>query len=260
MAQKSRRELIEWLGSLGIEISGIEDLGRGVAICRLLSIIHEDFPSNFVRNPSGETDYLRNMKICQGFFMSRNIKLYFPVDKLVKCKMQDNLEVAQWLASYYAKKMGARRPGDAPEGRKEALLPGPVHSSRKKTQGSSSKAVEEEDTAAACCLGCRNAEEVISAKDNRIRDLEDKIAQIRNQALQVEVEDHGAKEETTEPKSSPGGFDHEEVQSLLMTFERERDFYFKKLFTIERYFLDNKDLDEGLRNDMFAILYEENIE
>ncbi|ADM10956.1 microtubule-binding protein BIM1 [Encephalitozoon intestinalis ATCC 50506] len=240
MTQKSRRELIEWIRSLGIEISAIEELGRGVVICRILSIIHKDFPSNFVRNPIGEHDYLRNMKICQEFFGLRNIKLYFPIDRLVKCKMQDNLEVAQWLAKYYFKNMGERHPREGISSR-------------------SSKAPSPLPSTAVHCSKCRNITEVMALKENRIKELEDTIAEMRDQVKQMEDEQN-MMEQALASRSVPRGFDDDEVKSLLMTFEKERDFYFKKLFTIEKYFLERKGLDEDLKNDVLGILYEENAE
>ncbi|AFN82427.1 hypothetical protein EROM_010830 [Encephalitozoon romaleae SJ-2008] len=238
MAQKSRRELIEWIRSLGIEISAIEELGKGVVICRILSLIHTDFPSNYVRNPDGEHDYLRNMKACQGFFASRNIKLYFPVDKLVKCKMQDNLEVAQWLAKYYSKNMGERKPRE---------------STRDESLGTSASS-----SVNSHCSGCKNIKEIVDAKDNRIRELESTLSRMEDRITQMETEKRTIEEQAT--ISGPKGFEDEEVKSLLIAFEKERDFYFKKLFTVEKYFLEKKGLDESLKNDVLSILYEENNE
>lgn len=238
MAQKSRRELIEWIRSLGIEISAIEELGKGVAICKILSLIHSDFPSNFVRNPDGEHDYLRNMKACQGFFASRNIKLYFPVDKLVKCKMQDNLEVAQWLAKHYSKNMGERKPRE---------------STKDESLGTSASSSINPH-----CSGCRSIRETMNIKDDRIRELESIVARMEDRITQMEAEKCAFMEQT--PISGSKGFEDEEVKSLLMAFEKERDFYFKKLFTVEKYFLEKKGLDESLKNDVLGILYEENNE
>nr|AGE96040.1 microtubule binding protein [Encephalitozoon cuniculi] len=238
MTQKSRRELIEWIRSLGIGISAIEELGKGVAICKILSIIHKDFPQNFVKNPAGEHDYLRNMKICQEFFGSRNIKLYFPVDRLVKCKMQDNLEVAQWLARYYSKNASERPCGESlkREGPRASILPG----------------------TSLQCPECKNTREIMDAKDNRIKELEGMVASMEDRIMQMEADKSRAVDKVPGVKSSAGGFDDDEVKSLLMAFEKERDFYFRKLFTIEKYFLEREGLDEGLRSDVFGILYEEN--
>ncbi|AFM97714.1 cell cycle control microtubule-binding protein [Encephalitozoon hellem ATCC 50504] len=238
MAQKSRRELIEWIKSLGIEISAIEELGKGVVICKILSLIHSDFPANFVRDPAGEHEYLRNMKACQGFFASKNIKLYFPVDKLIKCKMQDNLEVAQWLARYYSKNMGGRQSRECPKDEAPRALVSSSNSPH--------------------CPGCKSFREEMDVKDNRIRELESMVAEMEGRIKQLEAEKSSTTKKT--PVSGLKGFDDEEVKSLLMAFEKERDFYFKKLFTVEKYFLEEKGIDESLKNDVLGILYEESNE
>ncbi|EOB15141.1 Microtubule integrity protein mal3 [Nosema bombycis CQ1] len=65
----SRKELVNWFNDLGIEIDRIEDLGKGNAICELISQIHHTFPLNFIKKPSNEYEYLKNMKIIQAFLM-----------------------------------------------------------------------------------------------------------------------------------------------------------------------------------------------
>lgn len=217
--QKSRRELIEWIRSLGIEISAIEELGKGTAICEVLSAMHPEFPPSFVRNPCAEHEYLKNMKICQDFFNSRDIKLYFPVEKLIKCKMQDNLEIAQWLAKQYSRGVQERR----------------------------SPRREEKRTSAA---------DVIKRKEERIEELEDTVRRMQTQIAQMETNEGRLAEQVSRLRHETGSLGDQNVRSLLMTFEKERDLYFKKLFMIEKYFLET-DVDSSTKKDMLEILYED---
>ncbi|WUR03683.1 microtubule integrity protein [Vairimorpha necatrix] len=85
----SRLELVEWLRDLGININKIEEIGQGTAICKLLNLFHPNVTFNYVKNPSSNYEYLKNLKI--------------PIEKLVQCKLQDNIEFAQWLYKYFIK-------------------------------------------------------------------------------------------------------------------------------------------------------------
>lgn len=246
--QMSRRELISWIRSLGIEISAIEELGKGAIICEILSVLHRGFPSSFIRRPVNEHEYLRNMKICQDFFNSMNLKLYFPVDKLVKCRMQDNLEIAQWLSKYYHKNCGGGV-AKVHDG-KEEMVDHRKPSLRDVWSGKSSTPVR-----AMGSVRSENAEEMES-KD-KVNDLAKTTAKMRSRIEQMMQNEEKLLEQISQLKSELGGFCNRDFKSLLMTFEKERDFYFKKLFMLERYLLENESLDENARKDMFEILYEE---
>jgi RP/EB family microtubule-associated protein len=48
-----------------------------------------------------EYEHLTNYKVLQTTFKLHNIDKPIPVDRLVRCKMQDNLEFLQWLKKYW---------------------------------------------------------------------------------------------------------------------------------------------------------------
>jgi len=48
-----------------------------------------------------EYEYMSNFKVLQDTFTLHKIDKVIPVDKLVKCKMQDNLEFTQWVKKYW---------------------------------------------------------------------------------------------------------------------------------------------------------------
>lgn len=108
MAELSRKALLEWLKSLNISISSIEEIGKGDALCSLLTLLDSNFPKYKI-NPRNATDYSFNLKLVQAYLNGKNIKLYFPIDKMVNLKMQDNLEVLQWFHKYYEKEIMNRR-------------------------------------------------------------------------------------------------------------------------------------------------------
>ncbi|KAJ7850808.1 calponin homology domain-containing protein, partial [Mycena olivaceomarginata] len=80
--------------------------------------------------------YVANYKIMQTAFKNKKIDKPIPVEKLVKCKMQDNLEFLQWLKHFWDANYGggeydavARRkgaPADPPATLAPIVAPGPA--------------------------------------------------------------------------------------------------------------------------------------
>lgn len=52
-------------------------------------------------NVNAEYAYLENYKILQTAFRRHSVDRVIPVDMLIKCKMQDNLEFLQWSKRYW---------------------------------------------------------------------------------------------------------------------------------------------------------------
>ncbi|KAF9199421.1 hypothetical protein BGZ49_010466 [Haplosporangium sp. Z 27] len=48
-----------------------------------------------------EYEYLANYKVLQNCFTAHKVDKSIPIDRLMKCKMQDNLEFLQWLKRYW---------------------------------------------------------------------------------------------------------------------------------------------------------------
>ncbi|KWU46764.1 hypothetical protein RHOSPDRAFT_31582 [Rhodotorula sp. JG-1b] len=103
MAGESRTELIAWLGDLlAVSYNKIEQCGTGAAYCQIIDSIFGDVPMNKVKfEAKQEYEYLSNFRILQNSFKVHGIDKPIPVDRLVRCKMQDNLEFLQWLKRYW---------------------------------------------------------------------------------------------------------------------------------------------------------------
>ncbi|KAM0679490.1 microtubule integrity protein mal3 [Glugoides intestinalis] len=99
----SRSSLIAWLNEHGISIEKIEEVGKGVALCELMKKIEKDFPP-YKKEPRNENDYMYNLKLVRESIERRGFKMPFPIERLVKLKMQDNLEVLQNIYKNIAKK------------------------------------------------------------------------------------------------------------------------------------------------------------
>ncbi|KAK0389012.1 hypothetical protein NLU13_2589 [Sarocladium strictum] len=100
---ESRQELVQWLNSLlQLNITKVEQCGTGAALCQVFDSIYMDVPMSRVKfNVNGEWAYVQNFKILQNTFTKHQIDKPIPVEALIKCKMQDNLEFLQWTKKFW---------------------------------------------------------------------------------------------------------------------------------------------------------------
>ncbi|KAF7371207.1 Microtubule binding protein [Mycena sanguinolenta] len=103
MAGASRTELLGWLNDLlQLNYTKVEQCGAGGAYIQILDSIYGDIPMVRVKmNAKHEYEYVANYKIMQNVFKAKKIDKPIPVEKLVKCKMQDNLEFLQWMKRFW---------------------------------------------------------------------------------------------------------------------------------------------------------------
>ncbi|KAJ7466366.1 calponin homology domain-containing protein [Mycena latifolia] len=103
MAGASRTELLAWLNELlQINYTKVEQYGAGGAYLQVLDSIYLDVPMGRVKmGAKQEYEYVANYKIMQNIFKAKKIDKPIPMEKLIKCKMQDNLEFLQWLKKFW---------------------------------------------------------------------------------------------------------------------------------------------------------------
>ncbi|KAF4621805.1 hypothetical protein D9613_012084 [Agrocybe pediades] len=106
----SRTDLLAWLNELlQINYTKVEQCGAGGAYCQILDSIYGDVPMNRVKmNAKHEYEYVANYKVMQNIFKAKKIDKPIPVEKLVKCKMQDNLEFLQWMKRFWDANYGGQ--------------------------------------------------------------------------------------------------------------------------------------------------------
>lgn len=249
----SRKELVNWFNDLGIEIDRIEDLGKGNAICELISQIHHTFPLNFIKKPTNEYEYLKNMKIIQAFLIANKIELYFPVEKLIKCKLQDNLEVAQKLYKYYVKmsygKSKVTEEDKMSKSISECLITNKPKETPKKPLSSSFSLDREACRKEIIENLTKEKNKMQEEEKKRIEDLEEENKKLKET---INVKDL----EICKFKGIMGELGS--VKEILKAMEANRDFYFKKLVEIEKYLEVNKEICEDAKTEIFEILYKKN--
>ncbi|KAG5417419.1 BIM1 [Candida metapsilosis] len=100
---ESRTELLQWINTiLDLNYTKIEQCGTGAAFCQLMDSIVGGVPLNKVKfNASTEYAYRHNWKILQSEFTKHRITKNIDVERLIKCRLQDNLELLQWFKRYW---------------------------------------------------------------------------------------------------------------------------------------------------------------
>ena len=100
---ESRQELVQWLNSLlQLNVTKVEQCGTGAALCQVYDSIFLDVPMSRVKfNVNSEYAYIQNFKVLQNTFTKHRIDKMIPVESLVKCKMQDNLDFLQWTKKFW---------------------------------------------------------------------------------------------------------------------------------------------------------------
>lgn len=100
---ESRTELVQWINELlQTNYTKIEQMGAGGAYCQIIDSIYGDVPMARVKmNAKHEYEYLANYKILQTTFKAHKIDKPIPIERLTKCKMQDNLEFCQWIKRFW---------------------------------------------------------------------------------------------------------------------------------------------------------------
>jgi len=117
----SRTDLLAWLNELlQVNYTKVEQCGSGGAYCQILDSIYGDVPMARVKmNAKHEYEFLANFKVMQNVFKAKKIDKPIPVEKLVKCKMQDNLEFLQWVKRHWDQNYGGQ--GYDPVARRKGL-------------------------------------------------------------------------------------------------------------------------------------------
>lgn len=126
MAGESRTELINWLNeTLQLDYKKVEQCGNGAVYCQLLDSIYHDIPMSRVNfDAKSEFDCSTNMKILQASFQKHKITRIIDVERIMKCRLQDNLELLQWFKKYWMEKKDFNVEYDAIGRRKKGLKNG----------------------------------------------------------------------------------------------------------------------------------------
>lgn len=101
---ESRTDLLNWLNELlHLNYRKVEQCGTGAAYCQILDSIYGDIPMGRVKFDENalEYEYQTNYKILQSCLSRHKVEKTIYVEKLIRCKFQDNLEFLQWIKKFW---------------------------------------------------------------------------------------------------------------------------------------------------------------
>ncbi|CAO1616803.1 unnamed protein product [Sympodiomycopsis kandeliae] len=214
---ESRSELLAWLNELlNLNYTKVEQCGSGFAYTQIIDSIYGNVPmSKLNPNAKQEYEFLNNFKVLQSVFKTNKISKPIPVERLVRCKMQDNLQFLQWIKKYW----DTTYPGTPydPDARRAGAAAAPPPLIGATTVGAARPAAGSARPSAATTarrpVGAAAASRV--APRAAPRAAPQQAASVPQEAL------HALTEQMDEMKLS------------VDTLEKERDFYFSKLRDIE---------------------------
>lgn len=100
----SKSELLEWINSyFDVNYTKIEQCGNGVVYCLIFDTLYPNTINinKLSKNPKTEFQILTNFKLLQNGFNKVKISRDVNVERLIKCRLQDNLEFLQWFAKLW---------------------------------------------------------------------------------------------------------------------------------------------------------------
>lgn len=211
----SRQELLQWLNDLlHLSLTRVEDIATGAVICQVFDSMYPGkVPMRKVKfDVKHEYEYEHNWKILTDVFVDLGIKRNIPVDRLVKARQQDNLEFLQWVYEYYLRMNQATQfAAYDPEKRRAVSRGGATFSKSRTGKAAPVSASKGRENRTVRTAASRVAEKRLSGEVNEQIDIE-KIVANRTQELMKKLV---------------------YFQSLAAETERERDFYFDKVASID---------------------------
>lgn len=99
-----KSELIAWVNSLlAINITKVEQMASGAAYCQIVDVIYPgSMPMSKINwGAKYEHEFVNNYKLLQQAFDKQNVHKHIEVEKLIKAKYQDNLEFMQWFKRFF---------------------------------------------------------------------------------------------------------------------------------------------------------------
>lgn len=201
-----KSELMAWVNNLlYINITKVEQMASGAAYCQIMDVMYPGCIqlSKVNWGAKFEHEFVNNYKLLQQAFDKNQVHKHIEVEKLIKAKYQDNLEFLQWFKRFFD--LNCRGGADYPavEKRKGIKTPWDVGAGKTGDRGSARPAPAERPAGGS----------KMSA----------------------------APKVTAVKKSAPaaGGEENEKLVAELRmncdTLEKERDFYFSKLRSIELF-------------------------
>ena len=190
------------------------------ALCQIYDSVFLDLPMARVKfDARTEYAYLENFKILSNAFRKHAIDRPIPVQDLIKCKMQDNLEFLQWSKKYW-----------------DQYYPGGDYDALARRKGAPAGAAPAMSMSSGRTSGGATARRPVAPS-----------APAARTAPRAAGGSGGGSTAALQMKNA-------ELTETLQGLERERDFYFSKLRDIELLIQQAMEADPALEEDEGSLL------
>lgn len=244
----SRREMCQWVTSIsGLQIPKVEVLSNGAAYGVMFNqLFPNSIPISKVNmNAKANFEKMGNFKILQMGFKKVGVSRAIPIDDLLKGKFQDNLEFIQWFKKFYDANFCGE---DYPLANPVAAVA--VASSRLRTDKhlqpntniSNSMMKKPTTNLNSKKANVNNVVSDVARKNDSyaIKELEDEIQRMNNEMKDKENELDRLGNKVTALEEEKEEFEND-FTGLKISVEvavKEREYYFKRLMSIERLIHD----------------------
>jgi RP/EB family microtubule-associated protein len=240
--------LIKWVNELlNVNVGKVEEMATGAYYCQLLDMIYRDPPlvslSKVNFGAKFDYEYVKNWNVLQAVFTAQGIQKYVDVAKLVKAKYQDNLEFFQWFKSWFDSKYGGGGDYD-PKAKREASIKAkggklPSAPSVAASKPAAPSKVAKAPAVAAIPKPSKPAPAASSIAKKAVSPA--KVAPKKTGGDSQEVEELTAK--------------MAKLRTTIEGLEKERNFYFGKLRTIEVLCQQDEGKDVETKGKVLQVLY-----
>lgn len=228
----SKSHLLEWLHNNGVVITKIEELGCGVPLIQFINNYFPEKIDSYKVNPITEGDYIINLTKVKQFLEQKGIKLYMPIEKMIKLRMQDNLEVLQLFYTKIHKlninKQEVKNINNSSLNSKTESPNVELENTKKNTEDNLLKEINQLRYELAKSKEINNN----NNKDSEINQLKQKL-EIQANEFQIKINKYKAQ---------------------YKKFEDEMNYYYTKLLFVEKTI--KEEMDDGvLKNKLLDIFY-----
>lgn len=227
-----KRQLLDFFNNLlDLNLTRIEQTAPGHIACQITDLI---FPGSIPLNrinweAKSDYEYVQNYKLLQAAFTKHRVQRHVDVDKLIRAKYQDNLEFCQWLKAFYDQAAAGAEDGYDPVAVRNKGKGGRKYNQQMNSGKGRNGTYTKSAAPPAVDRASRPLRERATPSNNA-----NKVTSKVSVAKQAELEQ--ANEELTqkvqELELSIEDIEKERDQ-IVMDVEKERDFYFSKLRSIE---------------------------
>ena len=99
-----KSELLAWVNNLlSLSVTKVEQMASAAAYCQIIDVIYPgSMPMSKISwGAKYEHEFVNNYKLLQQAFDKHNVHKHIEVEKLIKAKYQDNLEFLQWFKRFF---------------------------------------------------------------------------------------------------------------------------------------------------------------